>query len=89
MAQNFSLNVALFGAEINIIDLGETVEVTVCDDGNGIDEDIRGRIFDPFFTTRMGRGGTGLGLSIVHGLVTQGLRGQIRVYHTAGGTVNL
>ena len=35
----------------------------------------------------MGRGGTGLGLSIVHGLVTQGLGGQITVdYGQAQGT---
>ncbi len=68
-------------------DLGELVSLSVRDNGNGISEDIRSRIFDPFFTTRMGRGGTGLGLSIVHGIVTQGLGGSIRVdYSVAQGT---
>ena len=66
---------------------GEQVHLFVRDNGHGIPEAIRSRIFDPFFTTRMGRGGTGLGLSIVHGLVTQGLGGSIRVDYTqAQGT---
>ena len=66
---------------------GEQVHLFVRDNGHGIPEAIRNRIFDPFFTTRMGRGGTGLGLSIVHGLVTQGLGGSIRVDYTqAQGT---
>ncbi|OYT91564.1 MAG: hypothetical protein CFE43_12315 [Burkholderiales bacterium PBB3] len=72
---------------VEAIDLGETVRLAIRDDGKGIPEDIRARIFEPFFTTRMGRGGTGLGLSIVHGLVTQGLGGQIAVdYGQAQGT---
>jgi signal transduction histidine kinase len=67
--------------------LGDLVALSIRDDGNGIAPDIRSRIFDPFFTTRMGRGGTGLGLSIVHGIVTQGLGGSIRVdYSAAQGT---
>jgi PAS domain S-box-containing protein len=60
-------------------DRGALVEVQITDDGCGIGAEIRDRIFDPFFTTRMGRGGTGLGLSIVHGVVTQGLGGHIRL----------
>ena len=68
-------------------DLGDRVRLSIRDDGTGIPEGIRSRIFDPFFTTRMGRGGTGLGLSIVHGIVTQGLGGTIRVdYSLAQGT---
>ena len=72
---------------IDAQDLGESVRLAIRDDGKGIPQDIRARIFEPFFTTRMGRGGTGLGLSIVHGLVTQGLGGQITVdYGQAQGT---
>ncbi len=68
---------------VDVQDLGEQVSLSVCDNGNGIPPEIRGRIFDPFFTTRMGRGGTGLGLSIVHSVVTQGLGGNIRVDYSA------
>jgi signal transduction histidine kinase len=58
---------------------GGNVTMTVSDDGQGIEPNIRSRIFDPFFTTRMGRGGTGLGLSFVHALVANGLGGNIHM----------
>jgi two-component system, NtrC family, sensor kinase len=45
------------------------VDVTITDDGHGIDPDTLPRIFEPFFTTKTGGAGTGLGLSIVHRIV--------------------
>jgi signal transduction histidine kinase len=48
---------------------GATVELSVSDDGPGIDPSALERIFDPFYTTK-GRGeGTGLGLAICRGIV--------------------
>lgn len=55
------------------------VELSVSDDGNGIDAATLPRIFDPFFTTRRDAGGTGLGLHLVYNLVTQRLGGRIDV----------
>jgi signal transduction histidine kinase len=49
---------------------GETVTVTVRDDGVGMPPEVVGRIFDPFFTTKDVGGGTGLGLAISHGIVS-------------------
>ena len=49
---------------------GDSVHVSISDDGPGISPDHLGKIFDPFFTTKGIGKGTGLGLSICHGIVT-------------------
>ena len=46
---------------------GESIEVTVTDNGTGITDPER--IFDPFYTTKQAGKGTGLGLSICYGIV--------------------
>jgi signal transduction histidine kinase len=48
--------------ELRVRDRGETVEVTVEDDGEGVPEANIDKVFDPFFTTSTK--GTGLGLAI-------------------------
>ena len=48
----------------------DQVEVTISDDGHGIEEDNLPKIFDPFFTTKTDGAGTGLGLSIVQRIVS-------------------
>ena len=47
------------------------IQITVRDNGIGMDSEVCERIFDPFFTTKTADNGTGLGLSIVYGLVKQ------------------
>ncbi|MBI5825085.1 MAG: cyclic nucleotide-binding domain-containing protein [Chloroflexi bacterium] len=53
--------------------------LTVQDYGKGISTENLPRIFEPFFTTGRSNGGTGLGLAIVHNLVTNVLKGDIRL----------
>lgn len=63
---------------------GKQLELTVSDDGIGMDAATSARIFEPFFTTRLGRGGSGLGLAICHRIVASVLSGEIRVVSTPG-----
>ncbi|MGH8042835.1 MAG: two-component regulator propeller domain-containing protein [Rudaea sp.] len=66
---------------------GTVAELSYRDNGRGMEEAVRARIFEPFFTTRRGQGGSGLGLHVVYNLVTQLLKGSIRVESAPGAGV--
>jgi PAS domain S-box-containing protein len=61
---------------------GDSVEVSFCDNGNGITQPDK--IFDPFFTTKEIGKGTGLGLSICYGIVKEH-GGEILCHNNLGG----
>lgn len=62
---------------IEVIAEGDSVVMTVSDDGCGMSAEQRERIYEPFYTTTRADGGMGLGLHIVYSLVTRNLGGQI------------
>jgi len=49
--------------------LGNTIEISVKDNGSGIPDEIKNKIFQPFFTTKPTGEGTGLGLSLSYDIV--------------------
>jgi len=82
---NFIINSIMHGYDkegkgiicIDIVKVGNTLELTYKDDGKGISKNNLPKIFELFFTTSSKKGGTGLGLHIVHNIVTTNLNGTI------------
>ena len=56
--------------QIQIRELKEEIEISVHDDGSGMDDSMKNVAFDPFFTSKRESGGTGLGLSMCHTIVS-------------------
>jgi len=63
-------------------DRGETVEISVSDNGRGLADEVRDRLFDSFFTTKPQ--GLGLGLAIVKSTVERH-RGKVWAENDARG----
>jgi len=60
------------------------VDLSVTDDGIGMNSATLVHIFDPFFTTKLGKGGSGLGLAICYRITSTILAGEIRAISSPG-----
>jgi GAF domain-containing protein len=59
--------------------LGDSVQITIRDNGVGILPEVKEKMFNPFFTTKPAGEGTGLGLSISHDIIVKQHSGSIEV----------
>lgn len=59
-----------YGEDIEIDNLGKIIEISVIDNGMGIDKEHFESIFQPFFSTKASKG-TGLGLAVTKKLVEE------------------
>ena len=59
--------------------LGDSVEISIRDNGTGIPPEVKQKLFNPFFTTKPAGEGTGLGLSISHDIIVKQHGGSIEV----------
>ncbi len=55
----------------------EQIQITITDNGGGIDPEVQGKIFDPFFTTKSVGQGTGLGLYTSYEMIVQKHHGNL------------
>lgn len=60
------------------------VELSVCDQGQGIADELMPHLFEPFVTTKPAGKGTGLGLPICHDIMA-GHGGELRAENRPGG----
>jgi two-component system NtrC family sensor kinase len=75
------------GCRLNDEADGQTVEISIADNGSGMNEETKNKLFEPFYTTKGAGEGTGLGLSISFGIV-QKHKGELSVESQLGvGTV--
>jgi C4-dicarboxylate-specific signal transduction histidine kinase len=70
--------------DVDALETGDAVEITMVDTGPGIASGDLPRIFDPFFTTKAPGAGSGLGLAIVHSIV-ESFGATIDAGNAAGG----
>ena len=80
-ADNNSYEPVLMAATRN---LGDRVEIRICDNGTGIPPEVKEKMFNPFFTTKPAGEGTGLGLSISHDIIVKQHLGSIEVDSAPG-----
>jgi PAS domain S-box-containing protein len=64
---------------------GDTVGITVSDNGCGVADDILDKVFEPYFTTKDEGKGTGIGLFMSRMVIKEQMHGDIELKNTGRG----
>ena len=68
-------------------DRDENIDISICNNGKGIDDEIMKSIFEPYFTTKSEKTGTGLGLYMSRTIVQKHLHGTLLAKNIESGGV--
>lgn len=63
--------------EVKVLRTDGHIEISIIDNGMGIDSAIKDKIFDPYFSTKLDSGGTGIGLYMAKNIIEKDLNGKI------------
>ncbi|MBF0337782.1 MAG: MCP four helix bundle domain-containing protein [Nitrospirae bacterium] len=72
---------------VDFYNMGDTIKVTISDNGGGIRKDIMDKIFEPYFTTREQGKGVGQGLYLSRIITETHLNGRIEARNIKGGAM--
>jgi two-component system NtrC family sensor kinase len=64
-------------------DLGDSVQIIISDNANGIEKELQRKIMEPFYTTKEVGKGTGLGLSISYSIMEDHM-GEVEIVSEMG-----
>ncbi len=70
---------------INISTLKDTLKVDICDNGEGVPDELKEKIFDPYFSTKSDINGTGLGLYMCKLIIEDHHKGKLNVFNNNEG----
>ncbi len=70
---------------VNIKQSDKYNRIFICDNGGGIQEEIRDKIFEPYFTTKHKSQGTGVGLYLSKIIIEDSLNGELKAENVGKG----
>jgi len=69
----------------NFVNYQDSIDITIKDNGGGIDKDILDKVFDPFFTTYNIADKKGLGLYIAQMIISNKMGGELKLENSTDG----